>query len=88
MFRADVLRLLPVQMDANGKPTGKRLVNDADLLSNWLPPHTVTLPDGDRESGSAERRRHALRGLSGSGAAVDEDRRCMTASASRRRARR
>ena len=34
-FKADVLRLLPMQMDANG-PTGKRLANGA---------HTVRLPD-------------------------------------------
>jgi hypothetical protein len=33
MFRADVLRLLPEQVDANGTPTGKRLVNDTDLLN-------------------------------------------------------
>ena len=36
MFRADVLRFLPEQMDANGKPTGRRLVNGT---------HTVTLPE-------------------------------------------
>jgi hypothetical protein len=34
-FKADVLRLLPPQLDANG-PTGKRLGNGA---------HTVRLPD-------------------------------------------
>ena len=44
-MRADVLRLLPLQMDENGKPTGRRLVNDADLAANRLDPHTVTLPD-------------------------------------------
>ncbi len=45
MFRADVLRLLPLQLDTNGRPTGKRLVNDADLVKSGLPRHTVTLPD-------------------------------------------
>src|SRR5258706_10216658 len=45
MFRADVLRLLPEQVDANGTPTGKRLVNDTDLLNSQLPRHTVTLPE-------------------------------------------
>ena len=45
MFRADVLRLLPEQLDGSGNPTGKRLVNDADLLSNHVPLHTVTLPE-------------------------------------------
>src|SRR5262245_2038623 len=32
MFRADVLRLLPYETDVNGNSTGRRLVNDADLL--------------------------------------------------------
>ena len=41
MLRADVLHLLPKQLDVNGKWTGKRLVNDADLSNNG---HTVTLP--------------------------------------------
>ena len=45
MFRADVRRLLPRQLDANGNPTGKRLVNDADLLQNGEDLHTVTLPE-------------------------------------------
>ncbi len=45
MFRADVLRLLPIQNDASGQPTGKVLVNDADLLSNGQALTTVTLPD-------------------------------------------
>jgi hypothetical protein len=44
MFRADVLRFLPMQVDKNDKPTGKRLVNDSDLAARGLPPHTVTLP--------------------------------------------
>ena len=51
MMRADVRRLLPPQLDANGKPTGKRVVNHADLQQyqqqfpddNWL--LTVTLPE-------------------------------------------
>ena len=45
MFRADVLRLLPPQLDVNGKSTGKLLVNDADLISNGLALNTVTLPE-------------------------------------------
>jgi len=36
MLKADVLRLLPLQLDVNGVPTGKRLVNGN---------HTVKLPD-------------------------------------------
>src|SRR5262245_59750595 len=47
MFRADVLHLLPFQLDANGQPNGRRLVNDADLTSNGLPLTTVTLPNGN-----------------------------------------
>ena len=51
MMRADVRRLLPPQLDANGKPTGKRVVNHADLQKyqqqfpddDWL--LTVTLPE-------------------------------------------
>ena len=31
MVRADVRRLLPRELDAAGKPTGRRLVNDAEL---------------------------------------------------------
>ena len=45
IMRADVLRLLPLQLDEKGEPTGRRLVNDADLAANKLDPHTVTLPD-------------------------------------------
>ena len=55
MMRADVRRLLPPQLDAQGKPTGKRVVNHADLQKyqqqfpddNWL--FTVTLPDGGNQ---------------------------------------
>ena len=47
MFRADVLRFLPVKVDSAGKPTGKRLVNDADLTAQGLDPHTVKLPVRD-----------------------------------------
>jgi hypothetical protein len=51
MLRADVRRLLPPQLDAQGKPTGKRVVNHADLQryqqqfpdDDWL--LTVTLPE-------------------------------------------
>ena len=45
MYRADVLRLLPEQVDASGNPTGKRLVNDTDLQSHGFAPHSVTLPE-------------------------------------------
>lgn len=45
MMRADVRRLLPFQMDENGEPTGRLLVNDTDLIANGLDTHTVTLPD-------------------------------------------
>ena len=47
MFRADVLPFLPVQKDAAGNKTGKRLVNDADLQANNFPLHTVRLPQGN-----------------------------------------
>jgi hypothetical protein len=47
MFRADVFHLLPIQLDGNGKPTGRRLVNDTDLLNNGLALNTVTLPNGN-----------------------------------------
>ena len=43
-FRADVLRFLPILLDKNDKPTGKRLVNDSDLTANGFPLHTVGLP--------------------------------------------
>ena len=43
-FRADVLRLLPIRLDKDDKPTGKRLVNDADLIAHGLPLHKVKLP--------------------------------------------
>ena len=43
-MRADVRRLLPLQYDADGNSTGKRLVNDKDLPSGD-PGHTVTLPE-------------------------------------------
>lgn len=43
-FRADVLRFLPFREDANGSPTGKRVVNTADLTAHDLPAHTVKLP--------------------------------------------
>ena len=42
-YRADVLRLLPRQLDSYGLPTGPILVNSADLGS--LGPHTVTMPE-------------------------------------------
>jgi hypothetical protein len=45
MFTADVLHLLPTQLDANGNPAGRRLVNDGDLTKYGYAPHTVTLPE-------------------------------------------
>ena len=43
-FRANVLPLLPLRVDKNGQATGKRLVNNTDLVANGFPLHTVTLP--------------------------------------------
>ena len=46
MMRADVLSLLPLELDLDsGNPTGRRLVNDADLIAAGFPLHTVTLPE-------------------------------------------
>jgi len=45
MYRADVLRFLPAQPDTDDNATGKRLVNNADLLKYGIPLHTVTLPE-------------------------------------------
>ncbi len=45
MHRADVRRLLPVQLDAQGNKTGKRLVNDTDLTAAGFGGHTVKLPE-------------------------------------------
>ena len=46
MMRADVLSLLPLQMDENGFPTGRRLVNDKDLVDAGMPAgHPVRLPE-------------------------------------------
>jgi hypothetical protein len=44
LFRADVLPLLPVRVDKDGKPTGKRIVNSDDLTRRGLQPHKVYLP--------------------------------------------
>jgi hypothetical protein len=43
-FRADVLRLLPIRLDKDDLPTGKRIVNSAELTAHGQMPHTVTLP--------------------------------------------
>jgi len=43
-FRADVLRFLPIRLDRDNKPTGKRMVTDDDLGDHNLPLHSVTLP--------------------------------------------
>ena len=51
-FRVNVLHLLPKQYDANNRWTGKRLVNDTDLVNNHdkngqlFAAHTVTLREG------------------------------------------
>jgi hypothetical protein len=45
MFRADVLRQLPIETDSTGKPTGRILVNSADLTANGKTLHTVKLPE-------------------------------------------
>jgi len=45
MHRADVRRLLPMALDADGQPTGKRLVNSADLTAAGFEQHTVKLPE-------------------------------------------
>ncbi|HET9362739.1 MAG TPA: hypothetical protein VFO58_23475, partial [Vicinamibacterales bacterium] len=45
MMRADVLMLLPLQLDENGFPTGRRLVNNMDLTAAGLPLNTVRLPE-------------------------------------------
>src|SRR5688572_8456539 len=47
MFQGDVLRFLPVKVDSAGNPTGKRIINDADLVAQGLDSHTVTLPVRD-----------------------------------------
>ncbi len=67
VFRADVLSLLPMRMDAADDPTGKRLVNTSDLVANSLPgPHSD--PAGsERESASGERRRQSRRRVPDSG---------------------
>ena len=45
-FRADVLRFLPIRLDKDNKPTGKRLVTDQDLSDNGfvVAGHSVRLP--------------------------------------------
>ena len=56
MYRADVLRLLPEQLDVDDKTTGRRLVNDVDLLNaGFAPPHR----DGCRRRATAIRPRKA-----------------------------
>jgi len=44
IFRADVLRFLPMLLDKDDYETGRFLVNDSDLVANGFPLHTVTLP--------------------------------------------
>jgi hypothetical protein len=43
-FRADVLRFLPVRLDEDNQPTGKRLVTDTDLANHGHPLNDVVLP--------------------------------------------
>jgi len=46
MMRADVLALLPLQKDENGFPTGRRLVNDMDLVAAGMTAgHKIRLPE-------------------------------------------
>src|SRR5262245_15758714 len=51
MWRADVLRLLPLQKDSKGNVTSKRVVNDADLTASGLAGHTVSLPQNPNAPG-------------------------------------
>ena len=65
MYRADVLRLLPEQLDVDDKTTGRRLVNDVDLLNARFPtPHRAAAGGGQWESGPAKRGRVVVCGLS------------------------
>jgi Bacterial Ig domain len=43
-FRADVLRFLPIRLDGQSKPTGKRLVSDEDLTDHGFSLNTARLP--------------------------------------------
>ena len=54
MMRADVLHLLPLELDLDGNPTGRRLVNDDDLIDAGLPLTTVTLPVRENENQSPQ----------------------------------
>ena len=45
-FRGDVLRFLPLQVDVNGTPTGKRLINASDLTAANFGQLTVKVPEG------------------------------------------
>src|SRR6516165_3727319 len=54
VYRADVLRFLPVPTDPTGKPIHQRLVNDADLTSGNFGLTTVSLPDTGSSSGDAK----------------------------------
>jgi hypothetical protein len=57
MFQADVLHYLPPQLDENGIPTGKRLVNADDLSKNNLSgPRSQAASGEQREHGPLERR--------------------------------
>ncbi|MFN7980727.1 MAG: hypothetical protein U0Q11_02625 [Vicinamibacterales bacterium] len=48
-MRADVLPLLALELDTAGNPTGRRLVNDADLTAAGEALNTVTLPEQGKE---------------------------------------
>ena len=63
MFKFDVLHLLPKLLDSNNNWTGRRLVNDLDLTTNYPETgtqpyglHTVTLREGSGDPCDSERR--------------------------------
>ena len=67
VFRADVLRYLPYKKDANGRPLGQRLVNDADLTAASLQLHSIALPDsgsGGTQSPSSGNQAYLTEGAS------------------------
>jgi hypothetical protein len=63
-MRADVLSLLPPQLDENGNPTGRRLVNDIDLAAAGLGAHGDAARARHRQPDAAERGRQPARRVS------------------------
>ena len=57
-MRAAVLPLLALELDENGNPTGRRLVNDVDLVTAGEALNTVPLP----ERGNGNQMPQAFRG--------------------------